>query len=203
MLRRKSTIFVLTLFFSLLTTLILGILSTQKEQTKQVQGQSIINTPILTDTSEETDEKTSPAPQPSARTSAIVDRVVDGDTLKIQLNGKIETLRIIGIDTPETVDPRKPVQCFGAAASTRAKKLLTGKQIELESDPTQGDRDKYQRMLRYVFIDNIDYGLTTIQEGYAHEYTYAMPYKYQSLYKAAQRDAELKKRGLWAENACP
>lgn len=141
--------------------------------------------------------------QPPQRTPAVVTKVVDGDTLKVRIDGYDETIRIIGIDTPETVDPRKPVQCFGVAASNRAKKLLTGKQIELEKDISQGDRDTYQRLLRYVFIENIDYGLTTIEEGYAHEYTYAVPYVYQAAYKQAQNNAKASKRGLWDENKCP
>lgn len=80
--------------------------------------------------------------------------VTDGDTLKINLNGNIETLRLIGIDTPETVDPRKPVQCFGQESSDKAKQLLSGKKVSLEADPTQGERDQYGRLLRYVFLED-------------------------------------------------
>jgi micrococcal nuclease len=131
-----------------------------------------------------------------------VTEVVDGDTIKVSMNGSIETLRIIGLDTPETLDPRKPVQCFGKEASNKAKAFLTGKTVTLEADSTQGERDKYGRLLRYIFLDGIDYGKTMISEGYAHEYTYKLPYKYQTAYKAAQASAEANKLGLWAPNTC-
>ncbi len=120
------------------------------------------------------------------------------------IDGKKETLRLIGIDTPETVDPRKPVQCFGKEASAKAKSLLSGKSVRLEADPTQGERDKYQRLLRYVFLeDGTNFDKLMISEGYAHEYTYNTPYKYQSEFKQAQKEAEASKVGLWADNACP
>ncbi|MDO8728733.1 MAG: thermonuclease family protein [bacterium] len=76
------------------------------------------------------------------RQSYEVMRVVDGDTIDININGQTERLRLIGINTPETVDPRKPVECFGKEASEKARSILSGKRIVLESDPTQGERDK-------------------------------------------------------------
>lgn len=140
----------------------------------------------------------------SATVSAHVIKVVDGDTIHVLINQQKEIVRIIGIDTPETVDPRKPVQCFGEAASDRAKRMLLNQDVILESDPTQSDRDKYDRLLRYVWLKNkqIDYGLSTIEQGFAHEYTYDQVYKYQSLYKKAELDAQNQLQGLWAENAC-
>ena len=130
-------------------------------------------------------------------------KVVDGDTLKIDMNGKEETLRLIGINTPETVDPRKPVECFGKEASNEAKKLLTGKKVRVEKDPTQAERDKYQRLLAYVYgEDGLFFNKYTIEQGYAYEYTYDVPYKYQDEFKTAQRTAETAKRGLWAPGVC-
>lgn len=140
--------------------------------------------------------------EPSDTTTATVVKVVDGDTLSVNLDGKKQTIRIIGIDTPETVDPRKSVQCFGVAASNRAKELLSGQTVQLESDPSQENTDKYGRLLRFVWLKGQDYGLKTIADGYAHEYTYDVPYKYQKAYKQAQTDAMNAKRGLWADNAC-
>lgn len=129
--------------------------------------------------------------------------VIDGDTIQVLIDGKKETLRLIGIDTPETVDPRKPVQCFGKEASAKAKSLLSGKSVKLEADPIQGERDKYQRLLRYVFLeDGTNFNRLMISEGYAHEYTYSTPYKYQAEFKQAQKEAEAAKKGLWADNAC-
>jgi len=126
-------------------------------------------------------------------------KVVDGDTVTVEINGVRETIRIIGINTPETVDPRKPVECFGQEASARAHELLDNQTVTLEADATQGERDKYGRLLRYVFLPNgSDFGKQMISEGYAYEYTYSTPYKYQQDYKTSQSDAENVKRGLWA-----
>lgn len=130
-------------------------------------------------------------------------KVIDGDTLTVDMDGKTEVLRLIGIDTPETVDPRKPVQCFGIEASNKAKELLNGKKVRLEADPTQGERDKYDRLLRYVFLeDEIFFNKLMISEGYAHEYTYNIPYKYQIAFQQAETEARENKRGLWADDAC-
>lgn len=129
--------------------------------------------------------------------------VVDGDTLDVSINGKIERLRLIGINTPETVDPRRPVQCFGVQASNKAKEFLSGKSIALESDPTQGERDKYDRLLRYIHLsDGRNFNELMISEGYAYEYTYDLPYKYQQEFKQAEADARQSGRGLWAEGVC-
>ena len=126
--------------------------------------------------------------------SATVIKVVDGDTITVSLNGRNETIRIIGINTPEIVDPRKTVECFGIESSNKAKEYFKSKdyQVWLEKDDGQGERDKYQRLLRYVFTDNgtVDYGLSMIAEGYAYEYTYSTLYKYQLGYKSAQKEAE-------------
>lgn len=129
--------------------------------------------------------------------------VVDGDTLKVNINGTVETLRLIGLDTPETVDPRKEVQCFGKEASNKAKELLTGKKIRLEKDATQGDKDKYGRTLAYIYTEGgIFYNKYMIEQGYAHEYTYNTPYKYQAEFKQAQKIAEANKVGLWSPTTC-
>lgn len=126
--------------------------------------------------------------------------VTDGDTIKVNINGKTETLRLIGIDTPETVDPRKTVQCFGKEASTKAKEMLTGKKVRLEGDTTQGERDKYQRLLRYVYLeDGTFFNKWMIENGFAHEYTYNQPYKFQSEFKEAEKTARENRRGLWGD----
>ncbi|MEK7186036.1 MAG: thermonuclease family protein [Patescibacteria group bacterium] len=159
----------------------------------------------------------SPAPSLSSRLEentaslrnleqAMIVKVVDGDTITVNLNGQNQTIRIIGINTPETVDPRTGVECFGIEASNKAKEYFKSKNYQawLEKDEGQGERDKYQRLLRYVFADdgNVDYGLQMISQGYAYEYTYNTPYKYQSSYKNAQLEAQNEKRGLWADNSC-
>ncbi|KKP33244.1 MAG: hypothetical protein A2312_00360 [Candidatus Staskawiczbacteria bacterium RIFOXYB2_FULL_32_9] len=130
-------------------------------------------------------------------------KVVDGDTINVNINGKVETLRLIGINTPETVDPRKAVICFGKEASDKAKQLLTNKKVRLEGDATQGERDKYQRLLRYVWLeDGTFFNKLMISEGYAFEYTYDTIYKYQAEFKQAEISARTSKKGLWADNVC-
>ncbi|TAN57230.1 hypothetical protein EPN15_04940 [Patescibacteria group bacterium] len=143
-------------------------------------------------------------PQPSQPTNLFnVVSVVDGDTIKVSINGATQTIRLIGIDTPETVDPRNPVQCFGKEASDKAKSVLTGKMMRLESDPTQGDLDKYQRLLRYVFLaDGTFFNKMMIADGYAHEYTYNTPYQYQAEFKAAESAARTAQLGLWSLSTC-
>lgn len=125
-------------------------------------------------------------------------KVIDGDTIDVDLNGKVTRLRLIGMDTPEVVDPRKPVQCFGREASNKAKELLSDQLVRLENDPSQGEIDKYGRVLRYVYLPNgQNFNKLMIKEGYAHEYTYNTPYKYQAEFKQAEKEASMNKLGLW------
>lgn len=132
-----------------------------------------------------------------------VSSVVDGDTVKINMNGKTETLRLIGLDTPETLDPRKLVQCFGKEASNKAKELLVGKKVRIETDPSQGSKDKYNRTLAYIYLENgLFYNKYMIEQGYAHEYTYNIPYKYQSEFKEAVKRSQDSKLGLWSPDTC-
>lgn len=127
-------------------------------------------------------------------------RVVDGDTVVVAPR---VTLRLIGIDTPETVDPRKPVQCFGREASLWAHSLLDGRSVWLEYDLTQGRLDKYGRTLAYVWLpDGRMFNQTMIADGYAHEYTYNLPYRYQDAFIAAERAARETQRGLWSPTTC-
>lgn len=158
-----------------------------------------------------------PAPAPTASRSSVstvlsapraetvrVSRVVDGDTIDVTMpDGAKEKVRLLGINTPETVDPRKPVQCFGHEASDHTKALLTGQTVTLANDPSQDDRDKYDRLLRYVGLaDGTDINLALVRDGYAHEYTYDRPYARQAAYRAAEADARAAGRGLWNPQAC-
>lgn len=129
--------------------------------------------------------------------------VVDGDTIIVDLDGKKETVRLIGIDAPEKDDPRTKVRCFGIQALNKAKELLIGKKVKLQGDPTQGNRDKYHRLLRYVFLENGEnVNQLMISEGYAFEYTYHLPYFYQEKFKEKQIEAQKNERGLWNKNNC-
>lgn len=125
--------------------------------------------------------------------------MVDGDTVKVMYEGEEVTIRVIGINTPETVDPRKPVECFGAEASQATKMFLPeGSQGTLTPDSTQDDQDKYGRLLRYITNEHgEDLGLYLISSGYAYEYTYRVPYERQAEYRAAQQEAEQAGAGLW------
>ncbi len=146
-----------------------------------------------------------PLKQPASPEETLypVIRVVDGDTIHILKDGRDETLRLIGIDTPETKDPRKTVQCFGREASERAEELLSGKRVRIEQDPTQDTRDKYRRLLVYVWLqDGTFFNLVMVRDGYAHEYTFERPYQYQADFKAAQQEARAGGRGLWSPQTC-
>lgn len=155
------------------------------------------------DTSTQTTEVLNVAQDTQKGRVGKVVNVVDGDTFKISLNNKTETVRIIGIDTPETVHPSKPVECFGAEASNKAKALLTGTTVTLIPEPSQGERDKYGRLLAYVTLPNgTDFGEEMIRGGYAYEYTYSGAYTNQTLYKNAQSYASSHEQGLWAPGAC-
>lgn len=132
-----------------------------------------------------------------------VTRVVDGDTLVININGVDEKIRLIGINTPETVDPRKMVECFGKEASSRMKDLTDGQNVRLESDNTQSTRDIYGRLLAYVYLqDGQMINRKMIADGYAYEYTYMTPYKYQKEFRDVQTLARVSARGLWSPETC-
>lgn len=135
----------------------------------------------------------------SVKETAKVLRVVDGDTIKVLIQDKEDTVRLIGIDAPETADPGKPAQCFGKEASDRAREVLMNKTIILESDSTQGDRDEYGRLLRYVFLqDGTNFDRFMVSEGYAREYTFKNNiYKYQPEFIQAQQKAREENKGLW------
>ena len=131
-------------------------------------------------------------------------KVVDGDTIHISYNGKDEKVRFIGLDTPEIKDPRKPIQCFGREASAKMTELAENKKVRLEFDKTQGERDKYGRLLAFVYNeDNKNLAYEMIRQGYGNEYTYnSNPYKYQNEFKEAAHKAREENKGLWAENTC-
>lgn len=146
----------------------------------------------------------------SAQTSpATVVRVIDGDTIDVVLaTGQRERVRVIGVDTPETVDPRRPVECFGKEASNKAKELLApGRAIVLEEDLSQDTRDRYGRALRHVLVElepgvSVSFAQVMIAEGYAHHYVYRTPSAYADQYQAAQDAAAANAVGLWSPAVC-
>ena len=143
------------------------------------------------------------APATIAANTVTVVRVVDGDTIKVELNGRVESVRLIGVDTPETVDPRKPVQYFGREASAFTKSLAEGKTVRLESDQGCGNRDGYGRLLRYVFLpDGKFLNAEIIAQGYGHAYT-RFPFTRMDEFRALEREAREEERGLWGPEAMP
>lgn len=156
------------------------------------------------------------APEPAAPTPAAtigsadavlegpypVLRVVDGDTVKILREGEDVSVRLIGLDTPETVAPDQPVECFGPEASGRTTELVDGASVWLERDAVSGDTDKYGRTLAYVWISpSAMLNEILVREGYAEEVTYAEGYRYQQRFRDAERAAQAEGAGLWS--ACP
>ena len=130
-----------------------------------------------------------------------VSRVVDGDTVEVVRGRRTLTLRLIGIDTPETVDPSKPVQCFGPAASSYANRQLLGEPVVLEFDRSQGRLDYYGRTLAYLWVRGDGspwlFDQRVVRLGYAREYTYDTVYAWQAEFMAAERQARANHRGLW------
>lgn len=136
-----------------------------------------------------------------ADTYAVI-KVVDGDTITIFKGDKNQSVRLIGIDTPETVDPRRPVQCFGEAAALEMHRLLDKKAVRIETDPSQDAYDTYGRLLAYVYVDDVFVNKHLIAEGFGHEYTYIRPYSYQAEFRAAEKAAQAAEKGLWAPGVC-
>jgi micrococcal nuclease len=141
-------------------------------------------------------QQTSPTPT-SGRDLVKVERVVDGDTLEITLNGKREKLRLIGVDTPETKKPNTPIMFYGEEAAQYTKKRLDKKTIELEWDV---DRlDPYNRFLAYVWIDGELFNRTLVSEGYARIATFPPNVKYVDKFKKDQEEARRNQKGLWKD----
>jgi len=132
---------------------------------------------------------------------ATVTRVVDGDTLVVSIAGREERGRLIGVDTPETVHPQKPVEYFGKEASAFTKRMAEGAVVRLETDPGTADRDKYNRLLRYVYLpDGKLLNAEIIAQGYGFAYT-SFPFSKMEEFRQLEREAREAGRGLWSEAA--
>lgn len=129
--------------------------------------------------------------------TVLVTKVIDGDTIEIEGGQKV---RYIGIDTPELHDPRQKVQCFGEESTLKNKELVEGKEIRLEKDIS--DKDKYGRLLRYVYIIFSDGGRIfvndyLVRQGFARVSTYPPDVAYQEIFREAEKEARENIRGLW------
>jgi endonuclease YncB( thermonuclease family) len=127
-----------------------------------------------------------------------VTEVVDGDTIRVKLSTGIERVRIIGIDTPETVDPNRPPACYGAEATAFAKRVLGGKSVILEADPTQDVRDRYDRLLAHVYVSGDLYAAEAIAGGYGIHYFYERPSIHAAELSAAEKTARDAELGIWS-----
>lgn len=127
-----------------------------------------------------------------------VTKILDGDTIQVKIGKETYTVRMLGVDTPETVDPRKKPQCFGKEASDMTKKLLTKHSVIIRIDRTQNIFDKFGRILAYIEReDGMLINQFLLENGYAHEYTYSKKYEKQSEFKALEASAKNDKLGLW------
>lgn len=121
----------------------------------------------------------------------------DGDTIVVDMNGTKETVRFIGVDTPEVKDPRKPVQCYGHAASAFTKQLIGDQAVRLEADPENTNRDRYNRLLRYIYLPNGTLvNAEIIKQGYGFAYT-SFPFTKKAEFKAYEDEARQNNKGLW------
>ena len=128
-----------------------------------------------------------------------IDHYVDGDTIAVNMNGSVETVRFIGVDTPETHRPNTPVQCYGPEAAANTKRLISqfGK-VRLQADPLDTNRDRYGRLLRYVYLpDGTLLDEKIIQEGYGFAYL-DFPFAKKARFAADEKAAQAAKKGLWA-----
>lgn len=125
--------------------------------------------------------------------------VEDGDTITVDMNGKPERIRFVGVDTPEIHDPRKPVQCFGQAAKEYTKRLIDNENVRLEADPLSTNRDRYSRLLRYAYLpDGRLVQAEVIKSGYGFAMT-SFPFLKSAEFLNYQKQAMEGKRGLWRE----
>jgi micrococcal nuclease len=147
------------------------------------------------------DDKKPPIPVKdwSKATAFKVLRTIDGDTIEIEQDGKPVKVRLIGVDTPETVHPSKPVEQYGKEASRFTSNLLKGESVYLEFDKDKAD--KYGRMLAFVYRapDGLFVNLEIIRQGYGHAYTkYPFDAKQMELFRHFEKQAREAGRGLWA-----
>lgn len=145
-------------------------------------------------------------PIASTTTNAFVVRAVDGDTLEVRRDGETDPIkvRLLGVDTPESVDPRRPVECMGKEASAFTASLTNGRRVQLEADPEADEVDKYGRLLRNVILDDgRDLNALLVREGYANAY---LSFPLNSARKVElshlEQEAKAGERGLWNPEFC-
>ena len=137
--------------------------------------------------------------EPSQVLTGVAVRAVDGDTLEVRLDdGDVETVRLIGVDTPETVKPDTPVQCFGPQASAFEHRHTEGKRVKLLVGVEP--RDFYGRLLAYVFVDDRFLEVELLRRGLARTLTFHPNDRFALRFEKLERTAAKRRKGLW--NAC-
>jgi endonuclease YncB( thermonuclease family) len=127
-----------------------------------------------------------------------INHFVDGDTIAVNMNGKVEKVRFIGVDTPETHKPNTPVQCFGEEAAAHTKQIIGSQRVRLEADSQSTNRDRYDRLLRYVYLaDGTNVNESLVRNGYAFYYPY-FPFTKSAQFATDQQEAQDEHLGLWA-----
>ncbi len=188
MTRRQSIFLLLTLFsgVSVVVILLVQNISEQSVFSSVARWKTSLGTNFFGQKVNDSDE------------TFLVKRVVDGDTIELENKEKV---RYIGINTPESVDPRRKVECFGKEASIYDKELVEGKRVRLVKDVS--DRDMYGRLLRFVYLEDGTFvNEVLIREGYAFVSTYPPDVTNQDVFRQAEREAKNEKRGLWSETTC-
>jgi len=151
--------------------------------------------------------------EPPGYEVATVTRVVDGDTIEARIEERVDgpaggeaepgltyDIRLIGIDTPESVKRGTPVECFAKEAAAAAEALLDGESVRLVKDVEETDR--YERLLRYVYIGEEMANARLVINGYAHAYTYPPNVRHSELFVQLEREAREQERGLWFPDTC-
>ncbi len=199
------------IFLSIVFFILFGIFSDSEEAKKIQENTTIKNEAVIKDVgeiqhenasnAEQTAEKQTVEPEEENKQSDEnlfrVSRVIDGDTIELEGGQKV---RYIGINSPETVHPEKSVECFGKEASNKNKELVEGKEIKLEKDVSE--TDKYDRLLRYVYVGDLFINDYLVRNGYAYSSSYPPDIKFQEQFRKAEEEAKNNKRGLWADNVC-
>lgn len=166
-------------------------------ETAEVQS-SAEPTPAVEGTTTETAQESEDQTVPLVK----VTRVIDGDTIELETG---ETVRYIGIDTPETKAPGQPIGCYGPEASRKNETLVLNKEVRLERDVSETDR--YGRLLRYVYVPTDDGELLVnevlVKEGFAQASSYPPDVAKQDIFRAAEAKAREKQLGLWSAECLP
>lgn len=153
------------------------------------------------------------AEEPGGYETAVVTRVVDGDTIEVDITGRVEgpglgdtiegrayDVRLVGIDTPESVKPGSPVECFGKEAAAATTALLGGQDVRLVKDVE--NTDSFERLLRYVYIGDELANARLVVNGYASAYTYPPNVRHSALLVHLEREARQRSLGLWSSETC-